>query len=1233
MTRPPDVAFRERLTGSTPEPLKQLLFLDLRRFNERTSATSPYIADVVALLGTKIEAPSTWMPYVLDTWTESRYKVYSALCLRVNALESYCRGVRHKQAERSTQSIAERKNATQQRRKRRRRKGMGAPLGAPLGAPPPQPPAGAPPPMTSSDTAKGGEEAERRGVGGAQPPGLDRVDAFSHYAHMWLDAHLLMCTAIEQLGYIPEDGSDQLDAILEQYAPSAATVFHEGELPDLVARIESCSFFAETASSGSGSSSSSSKSRDSLTHMLSKAIPHRCVVRDVISIIESSYVENDAMMYLFTAFIAASMLGIYRHARQRPALGERLRIYRLLFFVPNTRVSRVINAARRARGITRSRAQDYRRDFVLPAVADDVEVCDYAQARAKKKLGVLPSSLPVEDVERRSRIYSFLASVSVNVKKTSKQRRFVHQNTVVNIVREYLVFVTARFIPHLYEELCARTAWLRWQQSVVDCMDTMRGSPTGVSCLKTIAAQALPSKTLYQVEKESFIEALVSACISFLDTGRTSPETSSRSAAAAAAAAVAFAPTSTTPEGSERALDAAFTPDVELILRRMLDCYPRRQVRTVKGRQRLVPLLPVTQIPGPDATDEDIQRNFIDRGHFPLLLLHANTSVVREYCAAYNNYQKTPSPGVAVALVCYLARNTTMYQLQLVHAFAQAQIDRERIYVFPLSKHLADKQASVLRERLNIDDTKPLPIHMLSSFVCRVCREFRGSLIDAKADASNELPMFGSELVSFTSSSVEMQVAERLRRRGFPTFAELQREGQRHKTLFAWYKANASIDGDMNIYPYNPSLFNAPPNAREDAIRWLAQLDGGAAPPHNPCSTDWNAADDDDDSLMLPVSHDNHEHVATGGCGGRVRPPLESPPFEESTVFEEFLVRWEKLNGRPFIVGHRSADPADECVVWTCAAKRYKSQERKTRQTHTAMQKVEDSITPQDRANALRSANTKRRHDMRCYYLYSLCSRQRMLSVSMLGYGLRIDSSIIVACCSCLGYTKMTAAHWYDATLLCTRCWRRTQQQGELTSLGVYGAGTSAKCRQCRSVRKPGERYFSTPVFDDATMRFVAVYLCAKHAKKKGWLFAAPNYHSLTTVDVGIKSKWGALRSWDATRNYARTLFGGILSGGSRLKSAENIDDDGAGGGEDDEENEVRETLRMATSIVGARALLDDADEDGDDDDADDIVMSASEAAAAAAKKTTKPKRAVKRRKIGADRRQKHSLVGGGGGA
>ena len=1115
MTQPPDVALSVRLPSSTPEAVRQLLFFDLSTLNnddddddDNTVVNNfkQVVDDVRALIvsGHVVE-PRTWNPYTIDVVVGHdalKYKVYSALVLRVNILSAYCDGLRDRQERRAAA------NATS------------------------------------------GSSRQRLAAQRTVP--LDELDAMAYYMYLWLDAHLLLCTTIEQLGMAPRDGHAWTTAILKAYAPSAATVFHEGELPDLVARIESCSFFSDAPAAAS-------KRRDAITHMLSKSIPHRCVVRDVISIIETACVADDGVVHLFAALIAASLLGIYRHARLRPHFSERLQIYQALFFEPPDEVVRTLDEAQRSRGVT---SAPYRRRqesaVMLPPTSVDVELGDYASQRRSAGLpdNAIDSNVSERDWLRRERVYAFLAAAST----ATATRRFVNQNTVVNVVREYLVFAIERFVPHLHQELATRTEWVQWHGTVVQCMDAMRCKPAGISIFKTVDSSLLPSKTLYQVERESFTAALASACTTFLDSGQG---------------------ITNAPDGSERALDAAFSADVEHVLRVLVDWYPT----TSK------PLLPVTQCP---VDERDFHDNFVPFGRVPLVMLHATPAVVREYRAAYANYQRAPSPAVTTGFVRYLIKDASLYQLMLVREFALAQIDRSRIYAFPLSKHLADKQASVMRERLQIDDNEPLPLHLLTSFVCRRCREFRGALIDENADATTELPMFGSELVAMTTTPIEAQVATNLERRGFPQWSELVTEARDAGTsLFDWFRAKATIDGDTNVFPTDPVVFNAPDNATDVCEAWLESR------PH----TTFSVAD-------YPITKTPNPAAAAAAADTDVSviidlENLQTPSFERNNVFEQFQMRWAALNRRPFVVGHRSNDSRDEVIVWTCASKRYKAEERKIHQTGAAMQKVEDSITPQQRTSALRSANQKRRHDMRCYHLYSLCSRTHLLAVSLLGYAVRVDRHIIMACCVCLGYTRLSNAHWYDDTLLCTRCWKRSKQ-GVVGSMGVFGLSTSVKCLHCRSVRKPGDVFYATPVYDDVINRFVTIYLCDAHAKKKSWLFGSPNYHALTTVNVGIRARWGTLRSWDSTRDYARNVVAF-----ARVGANEADDHDMAR----DEEAEEREVMRRARRLLGTRALDDDGDDndnDGDDDDDDDDK---SEDDGKKKKKTV-----VRRRRVGADR-------------
>jgi len=677
-------------------------------------------------------------------------------------------------------------------------------------------------------------------------------------------------------------------------------------------------------------------------------------------------VQDDSVMYMLTALFGASLLGIYRHARVRPGVRERLRIYQMLFFVPPQPLAQAMAESAKSRGRRTSFAADYAEAFKLPPENSETTVPgDYVRQRQRASLPSTASTTNVTRVDwtRRCQIYAFIASVM----HRASTRIFSHQKTVVNVLREYLVFAVHRFIPHLHDELVTRTDWSRWHATVVACLDMMRLKPPAVSVMRTLNTALLPSKALYQVERESFVSVLSTACTVYLDSGQGKTGNL---------------------DGSERLLDAAFTAEIDVCLRYMVECYRKTPPS--------VALLPVTQVP---RSWEEFEREFVPRGRFPMRPFYATMEVIREYKAAASNYRKTPSPAIATGFVRFLAEDASLYQLLLVRAFAQAQIDRARIYAFPLSRHLADKQAAVLRERLSIADAnEPLPIHLLTTFVCRHCREFRGALIGPTAEATKELPMFGSELVAMTTTSIEQRAAARLKRDGFPSWSRLVDEARKSgSSLFDWFSANSSIDGDQTVYPPDPVVFSAPADATARCEHWANERDRERR--ESPFSLDGVPP------LELVRAAPSSSDASFFGA-------LSLPPFEDDAVFERFNERWAELNGRPFIVGHRSADPLDESIVWTCSSRKYKGAERKTHQTAAARQKVQDSITPQQRVSAMRSANQKRRHDMRTYHLYSLCSRSRLLAVSMLGYAIRVDRHIIVACCACLGYTRLTAAHW-----------------------------------------------------------------------------------------------------------------------------------------------------------------------------------------------------------------------------
>jgi hypothetical protein len=1186
MTRPPALALDERLPASTPTCIRGLLVASLRAFVD--GAVDEHASR--ALLAHALDAAgplSAWMPF--DDFGryahDARYTLYVAFVVRVNVLEKYARALRAHQAA----VLARAPNARVD---------------------------------VDDDT---------------------NVDALAHYVHAALDAHLLMALALALAAGPPTNDSALMRALLDAYEPSHATLLHEGELPALDGVIESCSFLSESAPTESSPSATSSSTATAagnagndadnadraavaeLQAIFNRAIPRRCVVRNAMSSIESAVLAHDSCMYTLEALVAASLLGIYRHARVRPALAERLRIYRAFFFVPPPPLAALLRRQAALRGRALDEASLVAQLLAVPADSastEDMITSSYAAARRAGGAGT-NGVVDAVDLQRREALYAYIsarvvvATKTVKKKKTKStvvaataakrrkktagdaaptatttvQHRYLHQNTLVNIVREFLVYVLNRFLPHLVQQLCARTDWQAWQLATLRCLDKMRAPPptttarivvgaddaaAATSVLRVVAPSSVPPKALYHVQTQSFVESFVVAATKFLDSGVGKHKTATAGDDGDGDGDGEAA------DGSERPLDAVVTDEIEALVRQLVSRYPRHAA-----------LVPVTTVPVDDA---EFERVYVPRAHVPLGVVYASRDAVREYEASMRIYARLPKPAATTALVRFLASACGMYQLQLMLAFAQAQVDRASIYVFPLAEHLARAQAAVVRERLNIAATEPLPRHLLTTFVCRVCRKFRGALIGPSARATHELPTTGSEHVCFQTGSIDELVGRRLReRRAVPPYAELVAEAAAAGgTLLNYYRRNSTIDAATDMYPGDPTVFDAAPNATALAQRWLADVERETRAVGTVFSLD-----------DLHVADEPPAYTADVGAAPtreyRARTLIDPLPTYEA--YERALERWAAANGRRFLVGHRSSHADDECVTWTCASRKYKTKERKVRIGGVALRRVADSITRQERESNMRSALVHRRQDVRAYYRYSKCSRTRLLTVSMLGFGVAVDEARFIACCTCLGYTRVDAAHWHGSLLVCTRCIRRVEE-GVATSLGAYGSSASDKCRACAAVRKPGERFFGTCAYDEVARAFVDVYLCERHARKKSWLFGAANYHALSTIDVGLREKWGSLRAWNASHDYAASVFAAL--------------DDGDDGG-------AVAAVALARKLIGKDAIDDDAVDAGsdgddnagsDDDDDDDDLFTA-----AASTTTTTTTTAKRRLRVRSDQR------------
>lgn len=142
-----------------------------------------------------------------------------------------------------------------------------------------------------------------------------------YYLVMCMDMHIPLMI------YIEDDVSRATDEhLLTDYGdgapilslePNMKSVFHEGNLPDVLHYIPQCSFFSDTRSKS-----------NPLVHLLSKSLPQRCQIRNLREIV-SSYCLKYPDVYTFVfGCLKCSLLGMYQTCQTRPPLEARVKLIR-----------------------------------------------------------------------------------------------------------------------------------------------------------------------------------------------------------------------------------------------------------------------------------------------------------------------------------------------------------------------------------------------------------------------------------------------------------------------------------------------------------------------------------------------------------------------------------------------------------------------------------------------------------------------------------------------------------------------------------------------------------------------------------------------------------------------------------------------------------------------------------------------------------------------------------------
>ena len=139
-----------------------------------------------------------------------------------------------------------------------------------------------------------------------------------YYLTLYMDMHLhLMIHMMDKKkysnSYLLTDYGD--GAPIHKYMPSYENVFHEGKLPDVLHYIVDCSFFSDNR-----------QKHNPIVHLLSKALPQRCTIRNLIQILSSYCRKHEDVYNFIIGCLKCSLLGLYKDASVRPKYKTRIKI-------------------------------------------------------------------------------------------------------------------------------------------------------------------------------------------------------------------------------------------------------------------------------------------------------------------------------------------------------------------------------------------------------------------------------------------------------------------------------------------------------------------------------------------------------------------------------------------------------------------------------------------------------------------------------------------------------------------------------------------------------------------------------------------------------------------------------------------------------------------------------------------------------------------------------------------
>lgn len=149
----------------------------------------------------------------------------------------------------------------------------------------------------------------------------------SKYLYNYFDAHVpLMCAFEDEMevnGVLTDNRAIEL---AEAYNPNPNNSMHEGALPDVISDLMKCTYWNETK-----------PKMEPVVHLLCKALPQRCQIRNLSDIIRNYCRQDDKVYDFMSKTVLCSMLGAYSHSKTVLSWKTRKEILRRFVYSPPNR--------------------------------------------------------------------------------------------------------------------------------------------------------------------------------------------------------------------------------------------------------------------------------------------------------------------------------------------------------------------------------------------------------------------------------------------------------------------------------------------------------------------------------------------------------------------------------------------------------------------------------------------------------------------------------------------------------------------------------------------------------------------------------------------------------------------------------------------------------------------------------------------------------------------------------